>query len=290
MSAMSEWYQIESESFVVQLTSKGAELKRLFSRKWNKELLWSGDESVWGRSAPHLFPIVGKLKDDQYELRGKTYKLSQHGFSRDMEFSLVSQSTSRVELSLSATGETFKSYPFCFKMNIIYELVSNKLEITYKIINDDRQEIYFSVGAHPGFLTADLRDYTLKFERDEKQFFRLKDGLVDFENPFVLNAKTLNLTKELFSSDALIFEQTTSKYIDLINQKEDQVIRLNFDSPYFGIWGKGNVPFVCLEPWFGVGDTCNHDKNFLTKKGLVTLPQNEEFMFKYSIETRSLEE
>jgi galactose mutarotase-like enzyme len=83
---MSDWYQIESHSLILQLNTKGAEMKRLFSKDWHRELLWLGDRENWNRTAPILFPIVGKLKDDEFDLHGKTYKLSQHGFARDFEF------------------------------------------------------------------------------------------------------------------------------------------------------------------------------------------------------------
>lgn len=281
---MSEWYQLENESFIVQITSKGAELKRLFSREWNKELLWAGDEKIWARSAPHLFPIVGKLKDDEYELRGKTYKLSQHGFSRDLEFTCLSNSSTHIEFRLSATSETFKSYPFCFFMDVRYTLVGNRLEVSYQIINDDRQEIYFSLGAHPGFLTLDYHDYEVRFEKAEQEFFRPKDGLVDFSQAHLLNEQKITLNNELFREDAMIFTQLNSSFVDLVNKKEADVLRMHFDSPYFGLWAKKDIPFICLEPWFGVGDTLIHDKNFLNKKGLITLGQNEKFNFSYSLE------
>ena len=106
---MSEWYQIESNSLIIQITSKGAEMKRLFSREWHRELLWLGDEKVWNRSAPVLFPIVGKLLDDEYILKDKTFKMTQHGFARDFEFKCTECGTSEAEFLLVATQETFNS-------------------------------------------------------------------------------------------------------------------------------------------------------------------------------------
>lgn len=281
---MSQWYQIENETFIVQLTTLGAEMKRLFSRKWNKELLWDADESVWARSAPHLFPIVGKLKDDEYELNTKTYKMTQHGFARDMEFVCTQHSTSEVTFALKASQESFKTYPYCFILYVKYKLEGQKLSVSYEVVNDDRQDIYFSLGAHPAFVTHKFSDYKIQFSEHENDFYRLQKGLVDWTNPSILNEKVINLTPELFSEDALIFKKTKSKYVDLINLNDDEVIRMHFDSPYFGIWSKSDIPFICLEPWSGVSDGENHNKDFTKKIGINKLPMGKSFHFSYEIE------
>ena len=35
---------------------------------------------------PLLFPIVGRLANDELRHRGKTYRMTQHGFARDNRF------------------------------------------------------------------------------------------------------------------------------------------------------------------------------------------------------------
>lgn len=56
------------------------------------EYLWNGDPKHWKRHAPLLFPIVGRLQDDQYQYDGTIYKMYQHGFARDSNFEIESQS------------------------------------------------------------------------------------------------------------------------------------------------------------------------------------------------------
>ncbi len=281
---MSDWYQIESNSLIVQVTSLGAEMKRLFSRDWHRELLWLGDEKVWGRSAPVLFPIVGKLKDDEYYLQGKTFKMGQHGFARDFEFKCTECGTSEVEFLLVATQETFNKYPFCFELRVRYKVENSKVSISYFVKNDDRQDIYFSIGAHPAFETKELNNYEIRFEKEEKEYFRLENSLINWQRPHLLNAQKLDLSKELFTQDALIFKKLKSKYVELVDTKRNEVIRVQANTPYYGIWGKGDVPFVCLEPWYGVGESSNHDKKFENKEGIITLSAGEVFGFSYSIE------
>ena len=72
----------------IKTTSKGAEL---VSCKLNGEEKIHDGESFWNRHAPILFPIVGKLKDNQTEIEGKIYKMGQHGFARDMEFKKIGE-------------------------------------------------------------------------------------------------------------------------------------------------------------------------------------------------------
>nr|BDT26837.1 aldose 1-epimerase family protein [Bacteriovorax sp. HI3] len=287
---MSDWYQIESNSLIVQVTSLGAEMKRLFSRDWHRELLWLGDERNWKRSAPVLFPIVGKLKDDEYYLQGKTFKMPQHGFARDYEFKCTECGASEIEFLLVATQETFNQYPFCFELRVRYKVEGSKVIISYFVKNDDRQDIYFSIGAHPAFETNVLTNYEIRFEKEEKEYFRVENGLVNLTRPFGLNAQSIQLEKGLFADDALIFKKVKSKFVELIDKKRNEIIRVHSHTPFLGVWGKGDVPFVCIEPWYGVCDSVDSDKNFETKNGLITLGAGEIFGFSYSIEMAYLEE
>lgn len=281
---MGDWYQIENNSFIVQVNSNGAEIKRLFSRTWNRELLWLGDEKVWNRSSPILFPIVGALKDGAYQWGGKKYQLGQHGFARDTNFQCVECSSMEIEFKLEASQETFKVYPFLFDLHIQYKLDGDKLTIVYSVKNTDRQTIYFSIGAHPAFETKNIQDYEIQFQKEEKEYFQLNNGLVDWTKPHTLKNTVITLSPEVFQNDALIFKKLKSPYVDLVDKKRDQVIRVHSHTPFFGIWGKGAVPFVCLEPWHGVSDSADHNGQLQSKNGIIALLENEEFMFSYSIE------
>ena len=67
--------------------SKGAELQSVRLKEDNTEYLWQGDSTYWGRRAPILFPIVGRLVDNTYYVDGKSYSLTQHLVSaRDLTF------------------------------------------------------------------------------------------------------------------------------------------------------------------------------------------------------------
>lgn len=48
------------------------------------------------RHSPVLFPIVGSVWENEYRNEGIPYILTQHGFARDMEFTLVSEKEDEV--------------------------------------------------------------------------------------------------------------------------------------------------------------------------------------------------
>ena len=84
-------YTIKNKCIKIEVDSFGAELKSLINLENDTEYLWQGDPKYWNRTSPVLFPIVGKLLDDEYTYKEKLYKMSQHGFARDKEFILVEQ-------------------------------------------------------------------------------------------------------------------------------------------------------------------------------------------------------
>ncbi|MBR2361543.1 MAG: hypothetical protein IKA80_02770 [Spirochaetaceae bacterium] len=75
------------------------------------EYIWNGNPSVWKFRAPILFPIVGRLKDCYFLWQGKEYHLPNHGFSRDLEHSVVVREKERVVWWLQDTPYTRELFP-----------------------------------------------------------------------------------------------------------------------------------------------------------------------------------
>lgn len=281
---MSEWYQIENQNFILQTTTKGAELKRLFAKKWNRELLWSGDAKIWNRSAPILFPIVGKLKQNEFVYEGKTYTLPQHGFARDSEFECRGFDSDRIEFLLSSNKQTKSQYPFSFDLLVEYLLSEEQIQLRHTIENKGTSEMLFSIGGHPGLSLLLGENYEIRFEKVEKNFYRPKAGLVDWGAPKSFNSQILKIENNLFQNDAFIFKKPKSKYIELVGNLTGEIIRVSSHQvPYWGIWSKDEQKFVCIEPWCGVADLENHNKNLKTKEGMITLAPGKKFEFNYFI-------
>ena len=42
--------------------------------------------------------------------------------------------------------------------------------------------------------------------------------------------------------------------------------------------------FICIEPWHGIADAVNTNKEFAKKEGIIKLPPNEKFSCDFVIE------
>ncbi len=269
----------------VGVNQKGAELASI--RSGNQEYLWEADPKYWGRHSAILFPIVGKLKNDQFHIDGKTYKMSQHGFARDMVFDVVNHSESELLLTLKSNKETLSQYPYQFDLQIHYAIDSDALAITYTVINTDNQTIYFSIGGHPAFkcpLREDEKrsDYYLLFNEVEDASRQLINdkGLRTGEEKKVMNGDNrIRITDHLFDEDALIFKHLNANKVTLVNGNHEKVLTFQFTRfPYLGIWSKSQASsFICIEPWYGVADAIKASGNFLEKEGILMLDKNKEF-------------
>ena len=161
-------YILENDTLRVEIESFGAEIKSVKRKSDGREYMWCGDPKYWGRTSPVLFPFVGASKNKEYRYEGRTYPMGQHGFARDMEFTLEAQEGKSIWFVLSSTEETYVKYPFRFRLHIGYMLDENEVSVHWKVDNTDEKPMYFSIGAHPAFLCPingeqDKTGYRLRF-------------------------------------------------------------------------------------------------------------------------------
>ena len=115
-----------------------------------QEYLWQGDPAFWGRRAPILFPIVGKVADDTLRIEGKEYTMKQHGFARDAEFE------KKGDRYVMVRDGQRENYPFKYELAVTYRVEGKRLYCQWSITNKDNKEMHFQIGAHPAF---NLLDY-----------------------------------------------------------------------------------------------------------------------------------
>jgi galactose mutarotase-like enzyme len=278
---------IQVSSLKIMANTTGAELVSVM--KDGHEYIWQGDPKIWPRHAPILFPIVGRLEKDVYRIGDSVYSLSQHGFARDCEFEMVGRRSDYLQFRLRSSEATLKKYPFQFELTVHYTLDGNKLLVVYIVKNTDRQMIWFSVGAHPGFcFEADetFSDYVLQFEsREMADRHFLENGIFSGKSDRVLdNSDVLELSDRLFEKDAIILKNLKSNFVTIKNKNGPRSIRVGFKGfPYLGIWSKPGAPFVCIEPWHGLADTQGSGKDFREKEGIVSLEPDRTFDCHYDI-------
>lgn len=257
------------------------------------EYLWQADVKFWGRHAPVLFPIVGKLKNGTYHYEGETYKMGGHGFARDSEFELIKQNDTELVYELRDSEDSLAHYPFKFVFRVSYELDGNKIKVRYEVKNEDEKFMCFGVGAHPAFnvplKNGTFEDYTLTVSPAEKRTFIPLDppsGTLKLDDKVEENIKELPLTRKLFEQDALVYTSSDEMEVSLTNSIDKHGVTLSWENmPYFGLWSPypNEAPFVCIEPWCGIADDENTDGDITTKFGINELAPEGKFSCEYTI-------
>jgi galactose mutarotase-like enzyme len=284
--------ELKNIDYSATISPLGAELKSLIHNSTQTELMWQGNPEWWGRTAPVLFPIVGKLKDNQYNYQNKNYELSQHGFARDLIFEVEESKPETATFVLYSNEETKAKYPFDFKLTITYILDSQGLTTQYKVENISAdKDLYFSIGAHPAFnlpFIADTQfsEHSIRFQQPEDLVrFKLENGLIS-NNTLSMGSQTQTIpfNPDLFIDDALVFKNLKSEYVEIVHQSTQNSIRLTAKNfPFYGIWQKHNAPFVCLEPWCGIADSIYTHGDITHKEGINKLSAGEKFDISFSI-------
>ena len=286
-------YELKNEQIAITVDSHGAELKSLKKLADDQEYMWCGDGKFWGRTSPVLFPFVGGLKNKEYRFEGKTYSMTQHGFARDMDFELETQTESELWFTLESTEETLARYPFPFILNLGYRLEGSTVAVLWKVENPSEKQMYFSIGGHPAFncpLTEGTKqsDYSVSFaDTDEIVSTRISEeglatGCMDI---YHLADGHLSLTSNLFDHDALVIEDHQTDTVALCRKDGTPYLTVKMEAPLFGIWsppGK-NAPFVCIEPWYGRCDDEYFDGDLTEREWGNKLVPHQTFEASYTI-------
>lgn len=284
---------ISNKQLTIQVSPHGAELCSIVAN--GKEYLWQADPAFWKRHSPVLFPIVGSVWENEYRNEGIPYTLTQHGFARDMEFTLVSEKENEVHYRLISNEETLQKYPFPFCLEIGYRIQGKQIEVIWKVKNTGDKEMYFQIGAHPAFYWPEFDANSLErgffgFDRKDglKYILISEKGCADpsVEYSLELADGLLPLDTHTFDKDALILENGQVRKVTLFNKEKRAYLSLHFNAPVVGLWSPPakNAPFVCIEPWYGRCDRAHYTGEYKDKDWIQHLQPDEIFQGGYTIE------
>lgn len=221
--------------------------------------------------------------------------MNQHGFARDMEFSLLSQSDKELWFCLSSDQETLGKYPYEFVLKLGYRLLEDGVLVLWQVENPGKEEMPFAIGGHPAFNCPieegkSQTDYLLYIDaKDQVVSTRLgSSGLATEEKDvYVLSEDGfLPITKELFDKDALVIEHDQAKKVALCGQNKKPYLTVTMEAPLFGIWsppGK-NAPFICIEPWYGRCDREGYKGELRDREWENVIAPGEVFRAEYQIQ------
>ncbi len=273
--------EIKSTKLKVVVNPKGAELWSIQDEN-GREYLWQGDENLWKSKAPNLFPYIGRFTDGGYTLDGEKYEMERHGFARGSNLVPEQKGEDCVVFTLEQSEETKKQYPYDFKFQVIYKVVDNRLDITYRVENKNDKEMYFGVGGHPGFNVPfeddiNFEEYYIEFDEvcspkrieftdnylisGEKTDYKLEDG------------KRVYLKHDMFDRDVVLLENM-SRSLSIKSDKSKKAIVVDYPGfEYMGIWHipQKEANYICIEPWTSLPSRDGVLEELTTQDNLVKL-------------------
>jgi galactose mutarotase-like enzyme len=247
------------------------------------ETIWKPDPSIWDRSSPILFPVVGWCRDAHIRVRDHAYPMGVHGFAAHQHFRVVEQSNHAVKLLLRDSPETRKYYPFAFELVVSHEIFGSSLCSTLTIRNTGQEVLPFACGLHPGFRWplggADREGHAIEFSAREEPVVPViaPGGLFsEATRPVTMKDRRLDMADDLFAQEALCFLNSRSRSVEYI---APHGVRLRADFvnlPHLALWSKPGAPFICIEAWTSHGDPVGFDGDIFHKPSMIHLESQAE--------------
>lgn len=286
---------LKNQGYAIQIETLGAELKS-YKNEAGKEFIWDSNPDFWPRSSPLLFPSIGNLRNGKTIINGAEYAIPKHGFAREFDMEYEMEADNRISLFCQYNEKTLKCYPFRFRFCLTYELNGPALRITYRVTNEDDKDMYYHLGAHPGFMcpledNEKFSDYVLKFPYEEtcdSPVYDLANMQFDPVNTkrYLDHSDTLKLDYSLFAIDALVFPHLKSKSVQLVNPGTGRGVQVDYpDFAIIAFWTPSDIeaPFLCIEPWNGAAIFADEDDNFVNKREIQTLKAGESRTYELGI-------
>ncbi|GFH41937.1 aldose 1-epimerase [Lactococcus hodotermopsidis] len=286
--------KLENEQFLVEISEKGAELQKIFSKENQIDYLWDGTPEVWAKHAPVLFPSIGKSNNDQYTHKGTTYDMPHHGFAGEFDFTVLENSATSVTLSLCDNDSTFSRFPFHFELILRYSLTNTGLATHYTVKNLTDEVMSFSLGAHPGFQVplgndGNFEDYVVSFEPTTVVLKRFEFVMTPMPHRSGVSLTfdacvdgKIALTRDIFENGLIVFDNPEIKSVTLSSPKSAHSVTVDTtDFPYFCLWTQTSdkANFVCLEPFYGIPDIYEKSAELIVKDGNCILVPNSQKEF-----------
>jgi galactose mutarotase-like enzyme len=214
---------------------------------------------------PLLFPTPGKLENDRWSHAGKGGELTQHGFARNLPWSIDARSESHVVLSIRSDTTTLASYPWRFSANVTYSIGARSLEIRFDIANEDASPMPFALGLHPYFLVRDKTSARMATPASRAYDNVSKHDVMFGGFDFTRGEVDLHLLDHGSSSAQLDADGGTI------------AIECSPEFTRWVIWTLPGKDFICVEPWTAPGNALNSGESLLelapgaTYRGVVRM-------------------
>lgn len=283
---------LKNSRLTVEIDDLGAQLCSVKNGA-GTEYIWQADPAIWNRHAPILFPIIGRLRQNQYTYLSKTYTIPTHGFARDSRFAVAERSDCQVSFQLTHSEETLAVYPFPFTLTVTYTLEDNRLVKACKVENTGSGEMLYELGGHDGFVAPleageTMDDYAIRLPGVEvlTPYGMNEAAMLTPKGPsWALEGGRIPLKPSTYGLDTIILDQLQGKAM-LVNKAGKARVTMDFTGfPYLGLWTQDrsfDTNYVCIEPWSTLPDGTFVGQALADKQGIRTLAPGQVETLRYT--------
>lgn len=194
--------------------------------------------------SPVLFPSPGKLAGDAWARGGRSGALKQHGFARNLAWTVESRVDSETTLAIASTPATREVYPWDFRVTLRYALRARALRIEQTVTNTGGGPMPFGFGFHPYFAFTQAAKAGLAVAtRATRGFDNVTKKEVAIDGPLDLTAPEV---------DMHLYDHGSTE-----SALGDVVVRASAEYTHWVVWTLRGKDFVCLEPWTCPGNALN---------------------------------
>lgn len=288
-------YHLSYDGATATVDSMGGEMLA-YCTKGGVSCLWNGVPQVWAGHSPHLFPIIGTLRNGTYQHRGRDYPMTKHGFLRGTSFTVVEQSERAITLLREETEDSLRQFPFAFSFLVTHTLTKSGFQTQYSISNRAAMPMPFCVGGHPALLCPvfggeDFSHYQLELVglQGDIALCSHSDEPLSPTSRVALPIRdgVLPLSHALLGDSVLIFENTGCHSVTLRSRQTAYSARLSFkDFPNFALWtfGTKSAGYICIEPWHGLPCMTTDGNGLEDKPYCIVLEPGAQRTLGYSVD------
>ena len=156
--------------------------------------------------------------------------------------------------------------------------------------------MHFQIGAHPAFY---YRDFNVLDEvhayvgigpdaKGLQYISPVEKGCISpARHTLSTQDGLMEIGRETFACDTYIFDNSQVNHLVLCDKVKKPYLSMQFSTPLVAIWSPSavhpDVPFICLEPWYGRCDQVGYDGEFKDREWMQHLKPGKSFTGGYTI-------
>ena len=287
---MNNIVKIESDTLEVKINLIGGTFTSIIDKRTGEELQFQGDERSWKDQDMVIFPFIGGMPDAKYTVNGKEFTMKRHGFCRHEPFYFVEQSENRAVIKFVSNDKTKEIYPYDFTLYLIYEVKGKNVSLSYKVVNEGNEDMYFYLGGHLALIldgtdeeggAEDTKGNFITLDKEATTLYGLGETFINRTEK--CSIKSFEVDKDFMRKHRTLIVETGGEGKLTLKRKNGREFEFRYGSPVLGVWSmEDNGKYVCIEPWWGICGEENGKTEISEKKWINKVEAGKEFNCGYS--------